>query len=48
LHGSSRAGSSAELVKHLSEQIGKLARDEVRLVELEMVRAGKRAGERYK
>jgi Putative Actinobacterial Holin-X, holin superfamily III/Protein of unknown function (DUF3618) len=35
---------TAELVKHLSEQIGRLARDEVRLAELEMMRAGKRAG----
>ncbi len=36
--------STAELVKHLSEQIGRLARDEVRLARLEMMRAGKRAG----
>jgi Putative Actinobacterial Holin-X, holin superfamily III len=43
-HGTSRGGSTAELVKHLSEQIGKLARDEVRLARLEMMRAGKLAG----
>jgi len=39
-----QGSSTAELVKHLSEQIGKLARDEVRLAQLEMMRAGKRAG----
>ena len=43
-HGTSRGGSTAELVKHLSGQIGKLARDEVRHAQLEMMRAGKRAG----
>ena len=39
-----QGSSTAELVKHLSGQIGKLARDEVRLAELELMRAGKRAG----
>ena len=39
-----QGNSTAELVKHLSGQIGKLVRDEVRLAELEMMRAGKRAG----
>jgi putative superfamily III holin-X len=39
-----QGSSTAELVKHLSGQIGKLARDEVRLAQLEMMRAGKRAG----
>ena len=39
-----QGNSTAELVKHLSGQIGKLARDEVRLAQLEMMRAGKRAG----
>jgi len=39
-----QGSSTAELVKHLSEQIGKLARDEVRHAQLEMMRAGKRAG----
>jgi hypothetical protein len=43
-----QGSSTAELVKHLSEQIGKLARDEVRLAQLEMMRAGKRARAREK
>jgi len=36
--------STAELVKQLSEQVTKLARDELRLAQLEMTRKGKRAG----
>ena len=39
-----QGSSTADLVKHLSEQIGRLARDEVRLAQLEMMRTGKRAG----
>jgi Putative Actinobacterial Holin-X, holin superfamily III len=39
-----QGSSTADLVKHLAEQIGRLARDEVRLAQLEMMRAGKRAG----
>jgi hypothetical protein len=39
-----QSSSTADLVKHLSEQIGKLARDEVRLAQLELMRKGKRAG----
>ena len=39
-----QGSSTADLVKHLSEQIGKLARDEVRLAQLGIMRAGKRAG----
>ncbi len=39
-----QGSSTADLVKHLSEQIGRLARDEVRLAQLEMMRAGKRVG----
>ena len=37
-------GSPAELVKQLSEQVSRLARDELRLAQLEMTRKGKRAG----
>lgn len=36
--------SAAELVKQLSEQVSQLARDELRLAQLEMARKGKRAG----
>ncbi len=36
--------STAELVKQLSEQVSQLARDELRLAQLEMTRKGKRAG----
>lgn len=39
-----QSSSTADLVKHLSEQIGKLARHEVRLAQLELMRKGKRAG----
>jgi Putative Actinobacterial Holin-X, holin superfamily III len=39
-----QGSSTADLVKHLSEQIGRLARDEVRLAQLEMMRAGRRVG----
>ncbi len=39
-----QGSSTADLVKHLSKQIGRLARDEVRLAQLEMMRAVKRAG----
>ena len=39
-----QGSSTADLVKHLSEQIGRLARDEVRLAQLELMRAGKRVG----
>ena len=39
-----QGSSTKDLVKHLSEQIGRLARDEVRLAQLEMKRAGQRAG----
>ena len=39
-----QGSSTADLVKHLSEQIGKLARDEVRLAQLELMRTGKRVG----
>src|SRR6266581_3669107 len=38
------ASSTAELVKQLSEQVTRLARDEFRLAQLEMTRKGKRAG----
>jgi hypothetical protein len=37
-------GSTAELVRQLSEQVSRLARDELRLAQLEMTRKGKRAG----
>jgi len=40
-HGTSRAGSTAELVKHLSEQIGRLARDEVRLAQPSLAVSGR-------
>jgi uncharacterized membrane protein YqjE len=36
--------STAELVKQLSEQVTQLARDELRLAQLEMTRKAKRAG----
>ena len=39
-----QGSSTKDLVKHLSEQIGRLARDEVRLAQLEMKRAGQRVG----
>ena len=39
-----QGSSTADLVKHLSEQIGRLARDEVRLAQLEIMRTGKRVG----
>ena len=39
-----RGSSTADLVKHLSEQIGKLAREEVQLAQLELIRMGKRVG----
>ena len=39
-----QGSSTADLVKHLSEQIGRLARDEVRLAQLELMRTGKRVG----
>ena len=39
-----QGSSTKDLVKHLSEQIGRLARDEVRLAQLEMMRAGQRVG----
>ena len=39
-----QGSSTAELVKHLSEQVARLARDEVRLAQLEMMRKGKQAG----
>jgi hypothetical protein len=39
-----QGGSAAELVKQLSEQVSRLARDELRLAQLEMTRKGKRAG----
>jgi Putative Actinobacterial Holin-X, holin superfamily III len=38
------SGSTAELVKQLSEQVTQLARDELRLAQLEMTRKAKRAG----
>ena len=40
----SPGGSTAELVKQLSEQVVRLVRDELRLAQLEMSRKGKRAG----
>jgi hypothetical protein len=40
-HGTSRAGSTAELVKHLAEQIGRLARDEVRLAQPSLAVSGR-------
>ncbi len=39
-----QGSSTADLVKHLSEQIGRLARDEVRLAQLELMRTGRRVG----
>jgi hypothetical protein len=42
--GGAQDGSTAELVRQLSEQVTKLARDELRLAQLEMTRKGKRAG----
>lgn len=35
---------TGELVKHLSEQVSRLVRDELKLAQLEMTRKGKRAG----
>ena len=42
--GGAQDSSTAELVRQLSEQVTKLARDELRLAQLEMTRKGKRAG----
>jgi hypothetical protein len=42
--GGAPDSSTAELVRQLSEQVTKLARDELRLAQLEMTRKGKRAG----
>ncbi|WP_214411661.1 phage holin family protein [Sphaerisporangium fuscum] len=36
--------STAELVKHLSEDVSRLVRDEIRLATIELTRKGKRAG----
>ncbi|RCG26231.1 phage holin family protein [Sphaerisporangium album] len=36
--------STAELIKHLSEDVSRLVRDEIRLASLELGRKGKRAG----
>jgi hypothetical protein len=35
---------TSELVKHLSEQVSRLVKDELKLAQLEMTRKGKRAG----
>ncbi|HEY3904110.1 MAG TPA: phage holin family protein [Streptosporangiaceae bacterium] len=39
-----REPSASELVKHLSEQVSTLLRDELKLAQLEMSRKGKQAG----
>jgi hypothetical protein len=39
-----QGSSTVELVKHLSEQVTRLARDEVRLAQLQMMRKGRQAG----
>ncbi|WP_424531444.1 phage holin family protein [Sphaerisporangium viridialbum] len=36
--------STAELIRHLSEEVSRLVRDEIRLATLELTRKGKRAG----
>ncbi|GII65481.1 membrane protein [Sphaerisporangium krabiense] len=36
--------STAELIKHLSEDVSRLVRDEIRLATMELSRKGKRAG----
>ncbi|MEU8268496.1 phage holin family protein [Sphaerisporangium sp. NPDC049002] len=36
--------STAELIRHLSEEVSRLVRDEIRLGTLELTRKGKRAG----
>ncbi|MEV6980233.1 phage holin family protein [Sphaerisporangium sp. NPDC051017] len=36
--------STAELIKHLSEEVSRLVRDEIRLASLELSRKGRRAG----
>jgi uncharacterized membrane protein YqjE len=36
--------STAELIRHLSEDVSRLVRDEIRLATLELTRKGKRAG----
>jgi uncharacterized membrane protein YqjE len=36
--------STAELIRHLSEEVSRLVRDEIRLATLELTRKGRRAG----
>ncbi|MCW2878466.1 MAG: hypothetical protein JWQ95_2566 [Sphaerisporangium sp.] len=36
--------STAELIKHLSEEVSRLVRDEIRLATMELTRKGRRAG----
>ncbi|MEV7969517.1 phage holin family protein [Sphaerisporangium sp. NPDC088356] len=36
--------STAELIRHLSEEVSRLVRDEIRLATMELTRKGKRAG----